>query len=93
MLQEIASTPAFAVVINHAVGMFELARIHLSVQPPQLSEAQLAIDAVAGVLDACQGRLGPDEGPLRDGLAQIRLAFVQIKASMGGAANGEAEPG
>ena len=69
------------VVANHAMGCYELAAIHLSSQPPKLAEAQLAIDAFAALLGVTEGRLGEDESTLQDALAQIRLAYVQVKAS------------
>lgn len=81
MTAELVSVPASAVIANHCIGFFQLAAAHLQVMPPKLAEAQLAIDAMAAVLDGLKGRLGPDESTLHDALAQIRLAFVQVKAS------------
>ena len=78
---ELAKTPAAAVVANHAYGMFELAALHLSLQPPQLSEAQLAIDALTALVDGLSGRLGEHETELKPALAQLKLAFVQIRAA------------
>lgn len=83
--EQLAQVPAAVVIANHAMGCYELAAIHLSNQPPRLEEAQLAIDAFGALLGAVQGRLGPDESSLTDALAQIRLAFVQVKASHEGA--------
>lgn len=85
--RELADTPAYAVIANHCLGLFQLAALHLSLQPPKVGEAQLAIDALGAVVEGLAGRLGPDEQQLKDGLAQLRIAFVQIKAtSEGGAA-------
>jgi hypothetical protein len=83
MTEEIVSVPATAIIANHCVGLFQLAAAHLQVAPPDLSEARLAIDAMAAVVDGLKGRLGPDEGTLIDALAQIRLAFVQVQAGTG----------
>ena len=83
-LAAIQSTPALYIVGNHAIQLFELARIYLSAEPPKLDDAQLAIDAMAAIVEGLSGRLGDDEKTLVDGLAQIRLAFVQIKAGRGG---------
>jgi hypothetical protein len=77
--QQLAETPASVVVANHCFGLFELAALHLSLNPPQLSEAQLAIDALAALVESLNGRLGEGETQLRDGLSQLRLAFVQIR--------------
>jgi Domain of unknown function (DUF1844) len=78
MRQQLVQAPVELVVANHAMGLWELAALHLSHTPPQLQQAQLAIDALSALLDGLQGRLGDDERSLRDGLAEIRLAFVQI---------------
>lgn len=83
MQEELASVPAAAVIANHVIGLFQLAAIHLQTTPPNLADAQLAIDAMAAVTDDCRGRLGPDEATLHDALAQIRLAFVQVSGSLG----------
>ena len=78
---ELAETPVELVVANHCFGMFELAALHLSLQPPRLDQARLAIDALAGLLDAMTGRLGEEEAQLQEGLASLRLAFVQIQGA------------
>jgi hypothetical protein len=69
------------VIANHAFGLFELAALHLSLKPPQLEEAQLAIDALAALTEGMAGRLGEYDAQLRDGLAQLRIAYVQIKSA------------
>jgi hypothetical protein len=78
MREQLVRAPVELVVANHAMGLWELAALHLSRQPPQLPQAQLAIDALSALLDGLEGRLGDDEPSLRDGLVQIRLAFVQV---------------
>ena len=83
MQQVLAEAPAGAIVANQCVQFFQLAQAYLTLQPPHLDGATLAIDAFAAVLDALRGRLGDDEQVLNDALAQIRLAFVQIKAGAG----------
>lgn len=86
------STPAAVVVANHAYGLFELAAIHLSEQPPRLEDARLAIDALGHLVDGLGARLGEAAPSLRQALDQIRLAFVQI-SSNSGAANGASTGG
>lgn len=86
--QQLAQTPAATVIANHCFGLFELAALHLGLQPPQLAEASLAIDALAALVDGLTGRLGEHEAQLKEALAQLRLAFVQIRA----ANLGRAEP-
>src|SRR3954454_19077209 len=56
--RQLASVPAAVVVANHAMGLYELAAIHLSAQPPSFGEAQLAIDALGVMVEGLQGRLG-----------------------------------
>ncbi|MGH9114566.1 MAG: hypothetical protein ACRDWW_01930, partial [Acidimicrobiales bacterium] len=78
-LQEnLARTPVEVIVANHAFGLFELAALHLSLEPPQLDQARLAIDALAAVVEGLGSRLGGAAGQLADGLSQLRIAFVQI---------------
>src|SRR5271165_2161220 len=79
--RRLAAAPAEDVVANHCYGLFELAALHLSLQPPQLDQARLAIDALGLVVDGLGDRLGPHAGPLADGLSQLRLAFVKIAAA------------
>ena len=71
--------PAEGVVANHGIGLYELAAIHLSAQPPNLHASALAIDALACLVEGLGDRLGEQAPVLRDALANIRLAFVQIK--------------
>lgn len=77
--QQLADTPADVVVANHCFGLFELAALHLSLEPAKLGEAQLAIDALAALVENLTGRLGEAEPHLREGLNQLRMAFVQIR--------------
>ena len=79
--ERLAGVPAEVVVSNHVMGLYELAAIHLSAEPPALHEAALAIDAVGCLVDGLGDRLGDDSQTLRDALSNIRLAFVQIKGA------------
>lgn len=81
--------PAELVVTNHVMGLYELAAIHLSAEQPDLVSAALAIDAVACLVEGLADRLGEDTPTMIDALAQIRLAFVQIKATTGQSAPGD----
>jgi hypothetical protein len=74
----LASVPAEVVVTNHVMGLYELAAIHLASQPPSLGQARLAIDAVAALVDGLGDRLGEDIATLREALATLRLAYVQV---------------
>jgi hypothetical protein len=77
--RRLAAVPAAQVVANHAIGLFELAAIHLQAQPPHLDQASVAIDALAAMVDGLGPRFGEHERPLRDALTQIRMAYVQVK--------------
>lgn len=77
----LGSIPAEVVVSNHVMGLYELAAIHLSAEPPALHEAALAIDAVGCLVEGLGDRLGEDSETLANALSNIRLAFVQIKSA------------
>ena len=77
--ERLKAVPASVVVANHAMGMYELAALHLSSQPPNFAEGAVAIDALGALLDGMKGRLGEAEPTLQDALSQIRMAFVQLK--------------
>jgi len=89
----LAEVPAEVIVINHAMGLYELGAIHLSASPPDLASAALAIDAFGCLVEGLGERMGPETATLRDALAQIRLAFVQIKGSAAAAGSPADPPG
>ena len=68
------------VVVNHLMGLYELAAIHLSSVPPKLEDASLAIDALAALVDKLGDRLGEDIATMRDALANIQMVYVQMKS-------------
>jgi hypothetical protein len=90
---QLLATPAEVVVANHVYGLFELAALHLSEQPPRLDQARLAVDAMGAVVESLAGRLGEAEGSLLEALAQIRLAYVQISGAVDAPAGGGAPVG
>jgi len=69
-------TPAEQVVLQHAVGLYELAVVHLSQAEPRLADARLAIDALRSLLEGLEGRLGPGGQQLAEVLPQLQMAFV-----------------
>jgi hypothetical protein len=81
MRAELANSPAEVVVANHCYGLFELAAVYLSQQPALLAQARLAIDALGSLVEGLAGRLGDAEAHLKDGLSQLRLAYVQIEGA------------
>ena len=76
--RQLAQVPPEVVIANHAMGLYELAAIHLSQDPPSAQAAALAIDAMGALVDGLAGRLGDAEPTLRDALSQLRLIFVQL---------------
>ena len=76
--QRLSQTPAAEVIANHVMGIYELAAIHLSDENPKLNEAQIAIDAMTGIVGSLEGRLGQNENVIKDALQQIQMAYVQV---------------
>ena len=91
---ELASVPVTDIIANHAVGLWQLAVLHLMPDPdpeglpapPRLDEARLAIDALGALVEGLGPRLAPHDETLRDALSQLRLAYVQV-ADGGATAN------
>jgi hypothetical protein len=89
----LAATPVADVIVNHAIGIWQLALVHLGVvtppdeqgrrPAPNLAAAGLAIDALAAIVDSLNGRLGEGEEMLRDALGQAQMLFVEVAESQG----------
>ena len=85
---ELAAIPVADIVANHAIGLQQLAVIHLLPDPdaagtpgePRLAEASLAIDALGALVDTLGDRLEPHHEALREAVTQLRLAFVELSA-------------
>ena len=85
---KLVATPVEDVVANHALGIWQLALVHLGVitppdadgRPPgpDLAAAGLAIDALAALVDGLGERLGAHEPVLRDALTQAQMLFVEV---------------
>jgi hypothetical protein len=80
--RRIAEAPAQVVVVNHLMGLYELAAIHLSSVPPKLDDASIAIDALAALVDKLGDRLGDDITTMRDALSNIQMVYVQMKSKV-----------
>jgi hypothetical protein len=87
--RQLLAAPAAVVVANHAMGIYELAAIHLTAEAPKLPEAVLAIDALVALVEGLEGRLGEAEATLREALVQLRAAYLEVK-SRAPAGEGEA---
>jgi hypothetical protein len=85
---ELAAIPVADIIANHAIGLQQLAVIHLLPDPdaegnprePRLAEASLAIDALGALVDTLGDRLAPHHEALREAVSQLRLAFVELSA-------------
>ena len=84
----LVATPVVDVIVNHTLGIWQLALVHLGVvtppdeqgRPPaaDLASAGLAIDALAALVDGLGARLGEHEVVLRDALGQAQMLFVEV---------------
>lgn len=77
--EHMLKTPAGTIVANHVMGLYELAVLHLTNEPPNFADASIAIDALSALIDAMPGRLGEDEATLVQARDQVRLAFVRVQ--------------
>ena len=87
--QGLLSAPASVVIANHAMGIYELAAIHLMSEQPRLVEASLAVDALAALVEGLEGRLGDAEPTLRDALGQLRAAYLEVRSQSSPEAGGD----
>jgi hypothetical protein len=87
----LASTPVADVIVNHAIGIWQLALVHLGVvtppddagrrPAPNLAAAGLAIDALTAIVDGLKDRLGEGEEMLREALGQAQMLFIEVAES------------
>jgi hypothetical protein len=90
MLARLAATPVEAIVTQFVVQLQELAVLHLGISQERaesLPQAALAIDAFAALVEGLGVRLEPNADALKQVLAQLRLAFVEVSGQ--GQASGE----
>jgi hypothetical protein len=91
MREQLMAISAGDVVAEAAMPLLTLAYARLGLPPEEharyrdLHAARLLIDALGGMLDGVKGRLGRVETELRDALAQVRLAYVDVSRHDAGA--------
>ncbi len=76
--------PVADVVVNHAIGLYELAAIHLTASEPDFDQTRLAVDALKALVENLSGRLGEGEEMLGQALSSLQIAFVQRLAEVDG---------
>ncbi len=79
--RQVLAAPAAVVVANHAMGLFQLAALHLKQPEPDFDAARLAIDTMAGLLEAAGDRLGDDGATLAEGVLELQRAFVARRST------------
>ncbi len=90
---QLRAAPVVDVIVNHAIGIWQLALVHLGVatppdengrQPaPDLAAAGLAIDALAALVDGLTERLGEAEDMLREALTEAQRVYVAVADAIG----------
>jgi hypothetical protein len=75
LAQEVLETPSGEWVVNAAVTLANVAATKL--EGGRAADAQLCIDALAGIIDSVGPRLGDVHAALRQTLAQLQMAFAQ----------------
>ncbi len=90
--KQILETGVGTLLANHAMGMYELAAIHLTADEPDFAETRLAIDALKLFVEGLAGKLGEVEETLTEALHQIQLGYVQRFNDAKNAAAAEGAP-
>jgi hypothetical protein len=80
--RRILAEPVENLVTNHVMGLYELAALHLSAEPPNLAQARLPIDAMGILVEQLGDRL-PEPATLASALQQLRLAYVELSRGAG----------
>jgi hypothetical protein len=77
-IEALQSTPPEIVIANHLFHLLELAAIHLSAAPPNFEWARLVIDAVQGMIEAVDDRLGEPGPVIAEGLVQLQTTYDRL---------------
>ena len=75
--QTLLEAEVATVIANHALGIYELAALHITAENPDMVEARLAVDALGALVEGLAGRLGDGEPTLVDALNNIKIGYVQ----------------
>lgn len=85
MLEAMTQTPALDWILNSAVTLANVAGVKLDAG--DLPGAQMAIDALAALVNGLGDRLAQAEQPLRQSLSQLQMAYAQTAATPPGQKN------
>ena len=75
MVEEITRTPSLDWVLNSAVNLANVAGT--KIEMGAVADAQLAIDALAALINGLAGKLQDAEAPLKQTLAQLQLMYAE----------------
>lgn len=75
--QQLLEAEVATIIANHALGIYELAALHITADDPDMVEARLAVDALGALVEGLEGRLGDGEPTLVEALANIKIGYVQ----------------
>jgi hypothetical protein len=75
MAEEIARRPGLEWVVNSAVSLANIAATKLEMGAA--ADARIVIDALAGIIEEAGSQLGNVEAPLRQTLAELRIAYTE----------------
>lgn len=75
--RQLLSVPAAQIVVNHLMGLYELAAVHLDQTDPQFDEALIAIDAMGAVLEVTEDRLGDSGTEMREALTVLQTFYLR----------------
>jgi hypothetical protein len=78
MAEEIARTPSLDWVVQTAVTLANVAGTKMQLGAG--ADAQLAIDALSGIIDSVGARLEDAQAPLRQTLAQLQMMYAERAA-------------
>jgi hypothetical protein len=81
--RQLLSVPAAQIIVNHLMGLYELAAVHLDQPEPQFEEARLAIDAMGALLEVTQHRLGEAGTEMREALTVLQTFYVRRTSDSG----------
>src|SRR5487761_2121508 len=78
------STPVETILGNQIFVLLQVAAVHLAATPPDLTSAQLVVDAIAAIIQAGGERLGQNVDLSRNALAEVQQVYVRAVGGVNG---------